>query len=141
MIAHQSVADILCEHVRLSVECIDRMYLNVYVPGLQYAAGLVAFVHRQLELPIASTAPLGNISDGFSAAMHRFARDQHVPWVDFVKGQRKDDVMHANLATFTGYSGLDPEVSNFGNQPLGRFQDVTPYPPSRLFFFSIISSF
>jgi len=36
---------------------------------------------------------------------------------------------------------MDPEVSNFGNQPLGRFQDVTPYPPSRLFFFSIISSF
>jgi TonB-linked SusC/RagA family outer membrane protein len=46
-----------------------------------------------------------------------------------------------NLKTWTKYTGMDPEVSNFGNQPLGRFQDVTPYPPSRLFFFSIISSF
>jgi hypothetical protein len=46
-----------------------------------------------------------------------------------------------NLKTWTKYSGLDPEVSNFGNQPLGRFQDVTPYPPSRTFFLSIISSF
>jgi TonB-linked SusC/RagA family outer membrane protein len=46
-----------------------------------------------------------------------------------------------NLKTWTKYTGLDPEVSNFGNQPLGRFQDVTPYPPSRLFFFSLISSF
>jgi hypothetical protein len=55
------VADVLCEHVRFEVECIDRMYLNVYVPGLQYPAGLVAYVHRQLELPIASTAPLGKI--------------------------------------------------------------------------------
>jgi hypothetical protein len=27
----QSVADILTHHVRLSVEAIDRMYLNVYV--------------------------------------------------------------------------------------------------------------
>ncbi|MGH3875352.1 MAG: hypothetical protein ACRDSR_28300, partial [Pseudonocardiaceae bacterium] len=75
------------------VECIDRMYLNVYVPQLQYAAGLVGFVHRQLGLPIASTAPLAPISDGLAKAMRRFARDQGVPWVDFVKGQRKDDVI------------------------------------------------
>jgi TonB-linked SusC/RagA family outer membrane protein len=46
-----------------------------------------------------------------------------------------------NLKTWTNYTGLDPEVSNFGSQPLGRFQDVTPYPPSRLFFFSIATSF
>jgi TonB-linked SusC/RagA family outer membrane protein len=46
-----------------------------------------------------------------------------------------------NLATWTKYTGLDPEVSNFGNQPLGRFQDVTPYPPSRQFYFSIATTF
>jgi hypothetical protein len=33
------VADVLAEHVAFEVECIDRMYLNVYVPQLQYAAG------------------------------------------------------------------------------------------------------
>jgi TonB-linked SusC/RagA family outer membrane protein len=42
-----------------------------------------------------------------------------------------------NLATFTGYSGLDPEVSNFGNQPIGRNYDVAPYPPSRSFWLSV----
>ena len=31
----QSVANILRDHVKLSVEGIDRMYLNVYVPRLQ----------------------------------------------------------------------------------------------------------
>jgi hypothetical protein len=46
-----------------------------------------------------------------------------------------------NLATWTKYTGLDPEVSNFGNQPLGRFQDVTPYPPSRQFYFTIATTF
>jgi TonB-linked SusC/RagA family outer membrane protein len=46
-----------------------------------------------------------------------------------------------NLWTRTKYTGLDPEVSNFGNQALGRFQDVTPYPPSRLFYFSISTTF
>ena len=42
-----------------------------------------------------------------------------------------------NLFTFSGYSGLDPEVSNFGNQPIGRNYDVAPYPPSRQFWFSV----
>jgi TonB-linked SusC/RagA family outer membrane protein len=42
-----------------------------------------------------------------------------------------------NLLTVTGYSGLDPEVSNFGGQPIGRNYDVAPYPPSRSFWLSI----
>jgi outer membrane receptor protein involved in Fe transport len=46
-----------------------------------------------------------------------------------------------NLKTWTKYTGLDPEVSNFGNQPLGRFQDVTPYPPSRTFFLTVSTTF
>jgi outer membrane receptor protein involved in Fe transport len=46
-----------------------------------------------------------------------------------------------NLKTWTKYTGLDPEVSNYGNQPLGRFQDVTPYPPSRTFFLTINTTF
>lgn len=42
-----------------------------------------------------------------------------------------------NLYTWTKYLGLDPEVSNFGNQNINRGQDVAPYPPSRSFFFTI----
>ncbi len=38
--------------------------------------------------------------------MRRFARDQRVPWVDFAKGQRKDDVMHEHLAGFTAQEGV-----------------------------------
>jgi hypothetical protein len=96
----RTVSDVVTDHVTFEVECIDRMYLNVYVPKLQYAAGIVGYVHRQLGLPVASTAPLAKITDGFSAAIRRFAADQGVPWVDFMKGQRKDDVMHEHLAGF-----------------------------------------
>jgi hypothetical protein len=39
----QSVADILSDHVRLTVEGIDRMYLNVYVSRLQMEQGLHGF--------------------------------------------------------------------------------------------------
>jgi TonB-linked SusC/RagA family outer membrane protein len=42
-----------------------------------------------------------------------------------------------NLLTFTGYTGHDPEVSNFGNQNIARNIDVAPFPPSRSFWFSI----
>jgi TonB-linked SusC/RagA family outer membrane protein len=42
-----------------------------------------------------------------------------------------------NLLRFTDYRGLDPEVSNFGNQAIVRNVDVAPFPPSRSFFFSI----
>jgi hypothetical protein len=42
-----------------------------------------------------------------------------------------------NLFTITKYPGLDPEVSNFGIQQLGRGQDVTPYPPSRSYFVAL----
>jgi len=51
------------------------------------------------------------------------------------------EVAGRNLLTSTKYKGYDPEVSNFSNQALGRFQDVTPYPPSRSVFFSITASF
>jgi len=51
------------------------------------------------------------------------------------------DLSGRNLLTWTPYSGLDPEVSNFGNQALGRFQDVTPYPPSRTFYLTVNTTF
>src|SRR5512132_2377155 len=102
----RTAADVVAEHVTFELECIDRMYCNVYVPQLQYAAGIVGYVHQQLGLPIASTAPLGKITDAFSARMRRFAAERAVPWVDFVKGQRKDDVAHEHLAAFTGTEGV-----------------------------------
>ena len=42
-----------------------------------------------------------------------------------------------NLLTWTKYTGIDPEVSNFGNQPSGRNIDVAPFPPSRSFWLGI----
>ena len=89
----RTVADVLSEHVVFEVECIDRMYLNVYVPQLQHAGGLLGYVQRQLGLQIASTAPLARITDRFTASVHRFAGRKRVPWVDFARGaaQRRRD--------------------------------------------------
>ncbi len=42
-----------------------------------------------------------------------------------------------NLFTISDYRGLDPEVSNFGNQQVGRSIDVAPFPPSRSFWLGL----
>jgi hypothetical protein len=55
--------------------------------------------------------------------------------------QSRFEVSGRNLKTWTPYGGLDPEVSNFSNQALGRIQDVTPYPPSRSYYFSLNATF
>ena len=116
----RTVADVLSEHVAFEAECIDRMYLNVYVPQLQHAGGLLGYVQRQLGLPVASTAPLARITDRFAAAVHRFAEQEQVPWVDFARGQRKDDVMHEHLAAFQAAGRTEGVVF------IGRAQEKTP---------------
>jgi hypothetical protein len=42
-----------------------------------------------------------------------------------------------NLLSWFPYTGLDPEVSVFGNQNITTAQDVFEYPTSRSFFFSL----
>ena len=102
----RTVADVLAEHVSFEVECIDRMYLNVYVPQLQYATGLVSYIHHQLGKPVAPTAALAPVSEAFSRSVRSFAASCGIPWVDFAKGQRKDDVAQEYLAGFTGTEGV-----------------------------------
>lgn len=46
-----------------------------------------------------------------------------------------------NLFVITDYSGLDPEVSNFGSQAIARNIDVAPFPPSRSFWISFSLGF
>ena len=102
----RSVADVLREHVTLEVECIDRMYLNAYVPGLQYESGVAAFFRKHRGQPVASSALMAPMTEGFVAAIHAFVHAQGVPLITFEKGQRKDDVMAKHLARFTASEGV-----------------------------------
>ena len=52
----RTAADVLSEHVAFEVECIDRMYLNVYVPQLQRIGGVVWYLRGHLGQRFASTA-------------------------------------------------------------------------------------
>jgi hypothetical protein len=106
MIAHQSVADILRDHVRLSVEGIDRMYLNVYVPQLQSEQGVVRFFKYHRGQPLPSAALMSPLSRGFVAQLERFVAEHGVALVQFRKGERKDAVMAEHLRRFAGEEGV-----------------------------------
>jgi hypothetical protein len=106
MTVARSVAEILTGRVRLEVESIDRMYLNVYVPQLQHTGGVASFFQAHRGHPFASSALMDPISKDFVAAIHRMCRDLDVPLIDFAKGQRKDDVAVQYLAEFTGAEGV-----------------------------------
>jgi hypothetical protein len=79
----RSVAEVLASHVRFEIECVDRMYCHVYVPGRQSVPGAVWFCRTHLGQPYASTALLEPISRRFLAAIDRFATDHGIARVDF----------------------------------------------------------
>src|SRR5438132_121249 len=75
----QSVTHILRERVTLTVESIDRMYLNVYVPKLQRVLGVVGFFREQRGATFASSALMEPITTAFVKALERFAQTEGVP--------------------------------------------------------------
>jgi hypothetical protein len=116
----RAVSDVVAEHTLFEIEAIDRLLLNLYVPTLQHPRALVGYVHTQLGLPIASTAPLAAVSARFEKAIHAFAAGQDIPVVHLVKGQRKDDVAHQYLEHFLASGHRE------GVLFIGRAQEKTP---------------
>jgi hypothetical protein len=86
----QSVAEVMTRHVTLAVECIDRMYLNVYVPRLQYESGVVGFFRYHRGHTFASSALMDPISKAFIRKVSQFAAKAGIPLITFdVIGQFK----------------------------------------------------
>ena len=102
----QTVAELLADHVRLTVEGIDRMYLNVYVPRLQCAYGAVSFFRDHRGQPLPSSALMSPMNRRFVAELDRFIARHQLPVVLFRKGQRKDDVMVERLRHFPFTEGV-----------------------------------
>ncbi len=88
--AAASLASIMRDHVALSVTCLDRLYLNGYVPTLQAPGQLVRFCRKHLGKPIASPALFGPLHDRFVQSVQTFAVEHEVPLIHFKRGQRKD---------------------------------------------------
>ena len=102
----RNIAEIIQHQVTFELECIDRMYLNVYVPALQCESGVAGFFRRHRGYPFASSALMDPMTKSFVAATEQFAQDHQVPLIPFHNGQRKDDVMKEQMRQFDKPEGV-----------------------------------
>ncbi len=96
--AMSDIASLLDEHVALRCECIDRIFLNGYIPRLQDAQGLSYFLREHRGEEISRYALIGEMTKAFVAEVDRMAEEKNVPVVHFERGQRKEAIAAPYLA-------------------------------------------
>lgn len=101
-----NVHEVIRDHVSLSTTCIDRLYVNGYLPTLQTGGQLWHFMHDHLGQPIPSPALLRPVHDRFIAEVEGLARRHRIPVVHFERGQKKDDIANAQRARFKAREGV-----------------------------------
>src|SRR5580658_4116548 len=103
-----TAGELLDGHSVLDIECLDRIYLNAYVPILQSSGQVVAFMTQHLGKPIPSPALMEHIGTRFRRSVESYATSNGIPWVRFGKADRKIDVMqpHLQAQAATGRSGV-----------------------------------
>jgi hypothetical protein len=101
-----NVNEVLADHVRLDVECVDRLYLNGYVPNLQVGGQVVRFLCEHLGSPIPSGAIMERIGERFRGDVQRFAARRRIPLVRFGKSERKIERMMALLSRAASPGGV-----------------------------------
>src|SRR5260370_27226017 len=103
-----TVPELLDGHTALDIECLDRIYLNGYVPVLQTGGQVITFMRGHLGMPVASPAVFEKIGGQFRRAVDRFAEMNDIPVDKFKKGVRKIDVMQRYLrdAAHAGRTGV-----------------------------------
>src|SRR5215510_12168859 len=97
---------IIRHHVSLEVRCIDRVYVQGYMPKLQTSGGLCYFLHDYLGYPVPSPALLKPRHDRFIAAVQQFADRHGIPVLAFEPGESKDARVARYRARFTATEGV-----------------------------------
>src|SRR3954468_23052205 len=103
-----TVSELLDGHAALDIQCLDRIYLNTYVPTLQTSSQVVAFLSGHLGFPFASPALFNKIGQRFRKAVADYAKTHGIPWITFGKGDDKLAVMseHLHRQAASGCSGV-----------------------------------
>jgi len=105
-IAQLSLTELLHNHITLELECIDRMYLNLYVPKLQYEGGARWYLRTRRDQRVPTSAGMGPLTEAFVTAMEAYIVAHQLPVRRFQSGERKDDAVKPYLAKFAGQTGL-----------------------------------
>jgi hypothetical protein len=101
-----TVAELLNGHVTLSVDSLDRLYLNGYAPKLQTGAQLVRFLEQRRGGQVCSPALLEHADARLTAAVEQFAAARGLPISIFRKRDRKDDIAAKARAGFGASEGV-----------------------------------
>lgn len=101
-----NINELLSNHVTLEVECLDRLYLNGYIPHLQVGGQLASFLVHHRGQPIPSPALLGKMTAAFKTSVESFAAQQDLSIVHFERDQRKDDLAAEHRKDFHSNEGV-----------------------------------
>ena len=83
-----NINDVLDGHVALEVDCVDRLYLNAYVPNLQVGPQVNRFLEGHLGFPLASPALIQQIGTRFRRDVKGFAARHRIPILQLKKPDR-----------------------------------------------------
>ncbi len=83
-----NINEVLEGHVALELECVDRLYLNAYVPSLQVGGQVVRFLSGHLGNPVPSPALFARIGNRFCREVKAFAAEQGIPILRLKKPDR-----------------------------------------------------
>src|SRR6266850_2174141 len=97
---------IIRDHVLLSITCLDRLYVNGYLPSMQTSGQLCYFLREHLGNPIPSPALFAPLNDRYVRAVRQFAEDRKIPIVHFERGQSKDDIAAQYRSRFHRAEGV-----------------------------------
>lgn len=101
-----NIASIIRDHVTLSTRCVDRLYVNGYLPKLQTAQQLRWFLGVHLGQPVVSPALFHRLRERFVGGVRSFVREAAIPAVRFERRQRKDAVAAKYRRSFEGAEGV-----------------------------------
>ena len=101
-----NVETLLRDHVTLQVDCIDRLYLNGYVPILQRPENLWWYFVKHRGCPVPSPVLLKKWVDSFVADIRGFTARNQIPLIQFARHERKEDVARRKPARFRHPEGV-----------------------------------
>ena len=84
-----NINEVLDGHVGLELDCLDRIYLNAYVPRLQTSGQVAVFMTDHLRLPFPSPAIFEKISNRFRREVRVFAQVNRIPVLRLASPDRR----------------------------------------------------
>jgi hypothetical protein len=83
-----NINDVLDGHTLLDLDCLDRVYLNAYVPNLQVGGQVVRFLTEDLGNAVPSPPLFAQMGNRFRAAVKVFASEHGIPVLHLNKPDR-----------------------------------------------------